>query len=101
MSYDGDNMPSNFLIFVSKIDNIILLQIKEIKEKAMTVLSPYGPPRDHREDPGRNGGQVDQPTNEPFVSLLELVREIYQVMLLSFYKILFLRVAIYNKICGS
>ncbi|OEL25614.1 Nuclear pore complex protein NUP205 [Dichanthelium oligosanthes] len=53
-------------------------KIKEIKEKAMTALSPYGPPRDHREDPGRNGQQIGQPTTEPFVSLLELVREIYQ-----------------------
>ncbi|CAD6247641.1 unnamed protein product [Miscanthus lutarioriparius] len=53
-------------------------KIKEIKEKAMTALSPYGPPRGHREDLGRNGEQVDEPTNEPFVSLLELVREIYQ-----------------------
>lgn len=53
-------------------------KIKEIKEKAMTALSPYGPPRGHREDLGRNGEQVDQPTKEPFVSLLELVREIYQ-----------------------
>jgi nuclear pore complex protein Nup205 len=50
----------------------------------MTALSPYGPPRSHREDLGRNGEQDDQPTKEPFVSLLELVREIYQVMLLSF-----------------
>ncbi|WVZ77434.1 hypothetical protein U9M48_025299 [Paspalum notatum var. saurae] len=53
-------------------------KIKEIKEKAMTALSPYGPPQDHRQDPGRNGEQIGQPTNEPFVSLLELVREIYQ-----------------------
>ncbi|CAD6251488.1 unnamed protein product [Miscanthus lutarioriparius] len=53
-------------------------KIKEIKEKAMTALSPYGPLRGHREDLGRNGEQVDQPTKEPFVSLLELVREIYQ-----------------------
>nr|CAB3446029.1 unnamed protein product [Digitaria exilis] len=53
-------------------------QIKEIKEKAMTALSPYGPPRDHREDPGRNGEQIGQASNEPFVSLLELIREIYQ-----------------------
>ncbi|KAG0532241.1 hypothetical protein BDA96_04G092100 [Sorghum bicolor] len=53
-------------------------KIKEIKEKAMTALSPYGPPRSHREDLGRNGEQDDQPTKEPFVSLLELVREIYQ-----------------------
>ncbi|CAN6243490.1 unnamed protein product [Urochloa humidicola] len=53
-------------------------KIKEIKEKAMTALSPYGPPRDHREDPARNGEQAGQATNEPFVSLLELIREIYQ-----------------------
>ncbi|PAN04610.1 hypothetical protein PAHAL_1G079100 [Panicum hallii] len=53
-------------------------KIKEIKKKAMTALSPYGPPRDHREDPARNGEQGGQPTNEPFVSLLELIREIYQ-----------------------
>lgn len=58
----------------------------------MTALSPYGPPRGHREDLGRNGEQVDQPTKEPFVSLLELVREIYQVMLLSFIQS--------NQICG-
>ncbi|RLN07047.1 hypothetical protein C2845_PM11G20510 [Panicum miliaceum] len=53
-------------------------KIKEIKKKAMIALSPYGPPRDHREDPARNGEQGGQPTNEPFVSLLELIREIYQ-----------------------
>ncbi|CAL4889322.1 unnamed protein product [Urochloa decumbens] len=53
-------------------------KIKEIKEKAMTALSPYGPPRDQREDPARNGEQAGQATNEPFVSLLELIREIYQ-----------------------
>lgn len=47
----------------------------------MNALSPYGPPRDHREDPGGNGEQIGQPTNQPFVSLLELVREIYQVLL--------------------
>lgn len=51
----------------------------------MTALSPYGPPRDRREDPGRNGEQIGQPTNEPFVSLLELIREIYQVILLLFF----------------
>jgi nuclear pore complex protein Nup205 len=50
----------------------------------MTALSPYGPPRDHRDDPARNGDQAGQATTEPFVSLLELIREIYQVMLLSF-----------------
>lgn len=50
----------------------------------MTALSPYGPPQGHRGDLGNNGEQVDQPTKEPFVSLLELVREIYQVMVLSF-----------------
>ncbi|KAK3156306.1 hypothetical protein QOZ80_2AG0105440 [Eleusine coracana subsp. coracana] len=53
-------------------------KIKEVKENAMNALSPYGPPRDHREDPGSNGEQIGQPTNQPFVSLLELVREIYQ-----------------------
>ncbi|KAL6888297.1 hypothetical protein ACP4OV_009323 [Aristida adscensionis] len=53
-------------------------KIKEIKEKAMTALSPYGPPRDHRENPGRNGEENGQATNQPFTSLLELVREIYQ-----------------------
>ncbi|TVU02504.1 hypothetical protein EJB05_51989 [Eragrostis curvula] len=53
-------------------------KIKEMKENAMAALSPYGPPRDHREDPGGNGEQTGQPTNQPFVSLLELVREIYQ-----------------------
>ncbi|KAG2656841.1 nuclear pore complex protein NUP205-like isoform X2 [Panicum virgatum] len=52
-------------------------KIKEIKKKAMTALSPYGPVRDHREDPVRNGEQGGQP-NEPFISLLELIREIYQ-----------------------
>ncbi|KAG2649317.1 nuclear pore complex protein NUP205-like isoform X3 [Panicum virgatum] len=52
-------------------------KIKEIKKKAMTTLSPYGPVRDHREDPARNG-EVGQPTNEPFISLLELIREIYK-----------------------
>uniref|UniRef100_A0A0D9VDH3 Nuclear pore complex protein NUP205 n=1 Tax=Leersia perrieri TaxID=77586 RepID=A0A0D9VDH3_9ORYZ len=53
-------------------------KIKEMKEKAMNSLSPYGAPRDHREDPSRSGDQVGQPCNLPFISLLELVREIYQ-----------------------
>ena len=48
----------------------------------MTAFSPYGPVRDHREDPVRNGEQGGQP-NEPFISLLELIREIYQVMFLQ------------------
>ena len=50
----------------------------------MTALSPYGPVRDHREDPVRNGEQGGQP-NEPFISLLELIREIYKVLLLPLY----------------
>uniref|UniRef100_I1NYC7 Nuclear pore complex protein NUP205 n=1 Tax=Oryza glaberrima TaxID=4538 RepID=I1NYC7_ORYGL len=53
-------------------------KIKEIKEKTMNALSPYGSIRDHREDPSRTGEQIGQPTNQPFISLLELVREIYQ-----------------------
>uniref|UniRef100_A0A0E0JX12 Nuclear pore complex protein NUP205 n=1 Tax=Oryza punctata TaxID=4537 RepID=A0A0E0JX12_ORYPU len=53
-------------------------KIKEIKEKTMNTLSPYGSLRDHREDPSRTGEQISQPSNQPFISLLELVREIYQ-----------------------
>ncbi|XP_037446873.1 nuclear pore complex protein NUP205-like [Triticum dicoccoides] len=53
-------------------------KIKEIKEKAMNALSPYSLPWDHREDPNISGEQIGQPTNQPFVSLLELVGEIYQ-----------------------
>uniref|UniRef100_J3LAP2 Nuclear pore complex protein NUP205 n=1 Tax=Oryza brachyantha TaxID=4533 RepID=J3LAP2_ORYBR len=53
-------------------------KIKEIKEKAMNALSPYGSLRDHREGPSRTGEQNGQPSNQPFISLLELVREIYQ-----------------------
>ncbi|KAL6604475.1 hypothetical protein ACP70R_042902 [Stipagrostis hirtigluma subsp. patula] len=53
-------------------------KIKEIKEKAMTALSPYGPPRDRRENSGTSGEQIGQAANQPFTSLLELVREIYQ-----------------------
>jgi nuclear pore complex protein Nup205 len=52
----------------------------------MSALSPYGPSRDHREDPGSNGEQIGQPTTQPFVSLLELVREIYQVSLIHILK---------------
>ena len=51
----------------------------------MTTLSPYGPVRDHREGPARNGEEGGQPTNEPFISLLELIREIYKVLLLPLY----------------
>ncbi|KAM0844864.1 hypothetical protein ACQ4PT_056786 [Festuca glaucescens] len=53
-------------------------KIKEIKEKAMNALSPYALPRDHREDLNISGEQTGQPTKQPFVSLLELVGEIYQ-----------------------
>jgi hypothetical protein len=56
-------------------------QIKEMKETAMNALSPYGRPQDHREDPGGTGEQIDHPATQPFVSLLELVKEIYQVSL--------------------
>lgn len=49
----------------------------------MNALSPYGSIRDHREDPSRTGEQIGQPTNQPFISLLELVREIYQVLFLT------------------
>lgn len=50
----------------------------------MNALSPYSLPWDHREDPNISGEQIGQPTNQPFVSLLELVGEIYQVLLHSF-----------------
>ncbi|KAM0920997.1 hypothetical protein ACQ4PT_007209 [Festuca glaucescens] len=53
-------------------------KIKEIKEKAMNALSPYALPRDHIEDLNISGEQTGQPTKQPFVSLLELVGEIYQ-----------------------
>jgi hypothetical protein len=50
----------------------------------MNALSPYALPRDHREDLNISGEQTGQPTKQPFVSLLELVGEIYQVFLHSF-----------------
>jgi nuclear pore complex protein Nup205 len=50
----------------------------------MNALSPYALPRDHREDPNISREQIGQPTNQPFVSLLELVGEIYKVLLHSF-----------------
>ena len=50
----------------------------------MNALSPYALPRDHREDPNISGEQIGQSTNQPFVSLLELVGQIYQVLLHSF-----------------
>lgn len=56
-----------------------------MKEKAMNVLSPYilVGPDDFRDDNGFGSQQHAQMNNQPFVSLLELVSEIYQVSLFS------------------
>ncbi|XP_026656857.2 nuclear pore complex protein NUP205 isoform X1 [Phoenix dactylifera] len=55
-------------------------KVKEMKEKAMSALSPYillGSD-DFRGDTFSDPRQVTQMSCQPFVSLLELVREIYQ-----------------------
>ncbi|KAJ0987901.1 hypothetical protein J5N97_006257 [Dioscorea zingiberensis] len=55
-------------------------KVKEMKEKAMNALSPYVlvGPDDFRDDNGFGSQQHAQMNNQPFVSLLELVSEIYQ-----------------------
>lgn len=55
-------------------------KVKEMKEKAMSALSPYillGSD-DFRDDTFTNAQQVTQMSCQPFVSLLELVSEIYR-----------------------
>ncbi|KAH7657158.1 nuclear pore complex protein Nup205 protein [Dioscorea alata] len=61
-------------------DPITKDKVKEMKEKAMSVLSPYilVGPDDFRDDNGFGSQQHAQMNNQPFVSLLELVSEIYQ-----------------------
>ncbi|KAL4195214.1 hypothetical protein AMTRI_Chr05g72240 [Amborella trichopoda] len=55
-------------------------KVKEMKEKAMSALSPYSIGRSHdlRSDENLNLQQDIQTESEPFISLLELVSEIYQ-----------------------
>ncbi|XP_073116730.1 nuclear pore complex protein NUP205 isoform X3 [Elaeis guineensis] len=55
-------------------------KVKEMKEKAMSVLSPYSllGSDDFRDDTFSDPWQVTQMGCQPFVSLLELVSEIYR-----------------------
>ncbi|XP_068641134.1 nuclear pore complex protein NUP205 isoform X2 [Aristolochia californica] len=55
-------------------------KVKEMKEKAMSALSPYTMVRseDSMDDADANSQQISRLKSEPFVSLLELVSEIYQ-----------------------
>lgn len=51
-----------------------------MKEKTMSALSPYvGGSRELRQEGDVNSQQIAQLKSLPFVSLLELVSEIYQV----------------------
>ncbi|XP_058074466.1 nuclear pore complex protein NUP205 [Magnolia sinica] len=51
-------------------------KVKEMKEKAMSALSPYHTGGSHDNDV--NSQEIIQTKSQPFVSLLELVSEIYQ-----------------------
>ncbi|KAG9451145.1 hypothetical protein H6P81_011110 [Aristolochia fimbriata] len=55
-------------------------KVKEMKEKAMNALSPYTMVRsqDSMDDVEANSQQMICPKSDPFVSLLELISEIYQ-----------------------
>ncbi|XXG47855.1 hypothetical protein AAC387_Pa02g2424 [Persea americana] len=54
-------------------------KVKEMKEKTMSALSPYvGGSRELRQEGDVNSQQIAQLKSLPFVSLLELVSEIYQ-----------------------
>lgn len=54
-------------------------KVKEMKEKAMSVLNLYvGGSPDFIHDTNANSGQLVQSKSQPFISLLELVSEIYQ-----------------------
>lgn len=59
--------------------------MKEAKDKAMSVLSPYRSGSHDRVHEGNlNSQQAIEPASLPFVSLLEFVSEIYQVVMLEF-----------------
>ncbi|OVA00429.1 Nucleoporin Nup186/Nup192/Nup205 [Macleaya cordata] len=55
-------------------------KVKEMKEKAMSALSPYvtAGPYDFKHDTDMDSQQTIETAPQPFVSLLELVSEIYQ-----------------------
>ncbi|XP_010250099.1 PREDICTED: nuclear pore complex protein NUP205 [Nelumbo nucifera] len=55
-------------------------KVKEMKEKAMSALSPYlmAGSHDFRHDSDLNSQQTVEKSPQPFVSLLEMVSEIYQ-----------------------
>lgn len=65
-------------------------QVKEAKEKAMNVLSPYrqAASHDHMVDGSSDSQQATGKLPQSFVSLLEFVTEIYQVGLLFNYPFL-------------
>ncbi|KAL6992054.1 hypothetical protein U1Q18_010165 [Sarracenia purpurea var. burkii] len=53
-----------------------------MKEKAMTALSPYriAGSHDYMHDGSMHSQQATETAPQPFVSLLEFVSEIYQIM---------------------
>jgi hypothetical protein len=55
-----------------------LQQVKEMKDKAMSTLSSYML-EDFGDDAMVSSRELALATNQPFISLLELVSEIYQV----------------------
>jgi len=59
-------------------------QVKEVKEKAMTMLSPHrmAAPHGFPHADNENPDQVVEMRCQPFISLLEFIGEIYQVCLL-------------------
>lgn len=68
--------------YLDKVFCDTLLQVKESKEKAMTVLNSYRIAGSHDVHDGNLLSQQAIETGAlPFVSLLEFVSEIYQVCL--------------------
>ncbi|KAG6391132.1 hypothetical protein SASPL_148883 [Salvia splendens] len=60
-------------------------KVKETKEKAMAILSPYRAAGTHNQmiESGAHPQETSEIASQPFVSLLEFVSEIYQVYILA------------------
>lgn len=71
---------------------LYVIQVKESKERAMSVLSPYHSTvsQEFTHDSSSNAKQVTESGPLPFVSLLEFVSEVYQVRQTSSYPVEFL-----------
>lgn len=63
-----------------------MLQVKEVKEKVMTMLSPYrmGGPHVFPHMDSINADHSAEVERQPFISLLEFISEIYQVQFFKF-----------------